>query len=143
MSSHAGFVYMDENSIEEEFKCLICVEPFEKPMCTPCDHTFCQSCIEQWLEKSNDENRSCPTCRHPLSASDGLKPASRIITNRIDRYLVKCLSCQLERIPRGLFSDHLSKVCRKKRDSLFGFGYSMSLDWSTRSIRSTFAILFL
>ena len=113
MVDRSNYVYMDENSIDEEFKCLICDEPFEKAMCTPCDHTFCQSCIQQWLEKSTDTNRSCPTCRHPLSLDNQLKPASRIISNRIDRYLVKCLNCGLERIPRGSFADHLAKLCTK------------------------------
>lgn len=109
MVDRSNYVYMDEDSIDEEFKCLICDNPFEKPVCTPCDHTFCQLCIEQWL----DRNRSCPTCRHPLALDNQLKPASRIISNRIDRYLVKCLKCELERIPRGSLADHLAKSCVK------------------------------
>jgi hypothetical protein len=113
MTDHQGYEYMDDASIDDEFKCLICNEPFEKPTCTPCDHTFCLLCIDQWLRKNTDENRSCPICRYSLSIDDDLKPASRIISNRIDRYLVKCLECGLDRIPRGSFSDHVSKVCTK------------------------------
>ncbi|CAF1021426.1 unnamed protein product [Rotaria sp. Silwood1] len=113
MTDECGFVYMDDASIDDEFKCLICNEPFEKATCTPCDHTFCRLCIEQWLRKNTDDNKSCPICRHSLSIEDDLKPASRLITNRIDRYLVKCLACDLEKIPRGSFSDHISKTCTK------------------------------
>ncbi|CAF4512439.1 unnamed protein product, partial [Rotaria sp. Silwood2] len=113
MSDHPGFTFMNDALIDDEFICLICNEPFNNATCTPCDHTFCRSCIEQWLQKSTDENKSCPVCRHSLSIDNDLKPASRIISNRIDRYLVKCLACELEKIPRGLFSDHISKICTK------------------------------
>jgi hypothetical protein len=113
MTDHQGFVYMDETLIDDEFKCLICNDPFEKPTCTPCDHTFCQSCIEQWLRKNTDQNRSCPICRRLLSIDNDLKPASRIISNRIDRYLVKCLVCDAGEIQRGSFPDHVAKMCSK------------------------------
>ncbi|CAF3481222.1 unnamed protein product [Rotaria socialis] len=111
MTAHQGFVYMNDEIIDDEFKCLICNEPFEQATCTPCDHTFCRLCIEQWLRKCADENQTCPICRRSLSIDQDLKPASRIISNRIDRYLVKCLECKIEKIPRGSFSDHLSKTC--------------------------------
>ena len=107
------YEFMDDTLIDDEFRCSICNEPFEKPTCTPCDHTFCRSCIEEWLKKSNDTNSVCPVCRHPLSIDDDLKPASRIISNRIDRYLVKCSACQQDKIPRGEFADHVSKMCGK------------------------------
>ena len=112
MSEHSGFVYMDEASIDDEFKCLICNELFEKPMCTPCDHTFCQFCIEQSINKSAGENGSCPVCRRALSIEQDLKPASRLISNRIDRYLVQCLVCRADQIPCGSFVDYLTKICK-------------------------------
>lgn len=112
MASTPTFVYMDELSIDDEFKCSICNEPFENATSTPCDHTFCRRCIEQWLEKTSD-NGSCPTCRESVSLDSDLKPANRIISNRIDRYPVKCLTCGLEGIQRGLFSNHTEKSCTK------------------------------
>ena len=112
MTSTPTFVFMDESSIDDEFKCSICNEPFENATSTPCDHTFCRRCIEQWLEKTFD-NGSCPTCRESVSLDSDLKPANRIISNRIDRYPVKCLTCGLEGIQRGLFSNHTEKSCTK------------------------------
>ena len=98
MAAHQGFVYMDDELIDDEFKCLICNEPFEQATSTPCDHTFCRLCIEQWLHKCTDGNQTCPVCRHSLAMDRDLKPANRIISNRIDRYLVKCLECEIEDI---------------------------------------------
>jgi len=104
-----GFAYVSDTSADEEFMCPICLEPFETPMCTPCDHTFCRACIERWLEQNEE---LCPTCRAPVSFNR-LIPASRIISNRIDRYLVKCLACDQTGIQRGQFNDHILKVCVK------------------------------
>lgn len=112
MTDNSTFVYMDESSIDDEFKCSICNEPFEQATSTPCDHTFCRPCIEQWLQTASG-CVSCPTCREPISLQKDLKPANRIISNRIDRYLVKCLACGAEGIQRGSFSHHMEKACGK------------------------------
>ena len=64
-------------------------------------------------ENMLDKNKMQLTCRSPLSIDNGLKPASRIISNHVDRYPVRCLECQLDGIPRGSFADHVSKVCVK------------------------------
>jgi len=85
------------------------MEPFDMPVCTPCDHTFCRECIESWLDK---DTKLCPTCRVSLNLNS-LTPASRIICNKIDRYLVKCLACDQTNIPRGQFNDHCQKLCAK------------------------------
>ena len=108
-----NFVYDDEQVIEDDFKCPICQEPFEKATCTPCDHTFCQVCIEKWLEGTDQRNRACPICRFPLSSKTILKLANRIIINHLDKYRVKCLICNDGGIPRGSFSNHLQHQCRK------------------------------
>lgn len=104
-----NFVYFGDANIDEDFTCPICMEPFDMPVCTPCDHTFCHECIEQWLDKNE---KCCPTCRSLLN-SNSLKPASRLICNKIDRYLVKCLACDQTNIQRGHFNDHLQKMCSK------------------------------
>ncbi len=61
------YEYMDENKIDDELKCTICTQPFQKPVCLSCQHTFCRECIELWL----NEHHSCPTCRRsPLFNQD-------------------------------------------------------------------------
>ena len=45
------------------FCCPICLNIFYRPMCLPCGHTYCHSCLEQC------NSQSCPLCRQPFSAS--------------------------------------------------------------------------
>ena len=47
-------------------QCLICFEPFEDQMLTPCLHTFCKLCLVGCIENQH----RCPLCRHPLRLSD-------------------------------------------------------------------------
>ena len=42
-----------------ECKCPICQEPTATPKTTSCRHTFCQSCLDKWLETKH----TCPMCR--------------------------------------------------------------------------------
>lgn len=51
--------------IEEEFKCLICIDLLVEPVTTMCGHTFCKSCLIKYLKiKLN-----CPMCRKPILQS--------------------------------------------------------------------------
>ena len=101
--------YVNESSIDDELKCSICKEPFQDPVNTPCDHTFCENCIEQWI---NEDNNSCPTCRRSLSI-DSLIPATRIVVHLLDRLQVQCQTCGEKSIQRSSYIDHISKTCPK------------------------------
>ncbi|XP_029991639.1 zinc finger protein RFP-like [Sphaeramia orbicularis] len=46
---------------EDQFLCSICLKVFTDPVCTPCGHNFCKSCIfECW---DNNEIYQCPMCQ--------------------------------------------------------------------------------
>lgn len=102
--------YMDESSIDVDLKCSICKEPLQQPLSTICDHTFCQDCIEEWI---NNQHYSCPTCRKFLSTNQ-LRPTTRIVLHILDRLLVKCSACGQEAIQRATFTDHTTKMCPKR-----------------------------
>lgn len=49
-------------SEDEEHQCNICMDSFRRRcriLALPCCHSFCKSCITQWLEKHD----TCPVCR--------------------------------------------------------------------------------
>jgi len=39
------------------------MEPIDDPVTTPCDHTFCTQCLDNWLQGGRT---SCPLCRSAL-----------------------------------------------------------------------------
>jgi hypothetical protein len=99
--------YVNELSIDEDLKCSICKEPFQQPVNTPCDHTFCQNCIEQWI---NEDYTPCPTCRRLLTMNS-LLPATRIVVHLLDRLQVQCQTCGEKPIQRSAYINHMTKTC--------------------------------
>jgi len=59
----------------EEDECVICMEAFDVTNPRMPTHCGCGDnktyfhlpCLYQWVEQSNGQNRSCPTCRQPLT----------------------------------------------------------------------------
>jgi len=58
-------------------KCSICLDELKDPVCTPCVHLFCKSCISQHIKASNhvgsfrtSSQFSCPLCRRALHSKD-------------------------------------------------------------------------
>ncbi|XP_026819390.1 uncharacterized protein LOC113558072 [Rhopalosiphum maidis] len=43
---------------DENYKCLICLEVFIRPILLGCSHMFCELCIDKWLMI----NKRCPIC---------------------------------------------------------------------------------
>ena len=51
--------------------CNICFDDcsLDNTIKTPCGHTFCNSCLTQWLLKKT----TCPSCRHPIGEKDNFE----------------------------------------------------------------------
>jgi len=56
-------------------QCLICWEDITDLHVTTCNHQFCKSCIDQWLQSHDD----CPYCRTKLQSN--FDKVSRFINN--------------------------------------------------------------
>lgn len=51
---------------EEHLTCIICFNKFTKPKALPCLHTFCESCLHDYVVSRNYESHGkfpCPICR--------------------------------------------------------------------------------
>ena len=57
--------------------CSICLDVFDNPVQLPCDHSFCEVCLDGWHKTSKfdvHQPRNCPVCRHRV------KPSREIIS---------------------------------------------------------------
>ena len=72
--------------VDEEFICSICLGVFENPVHGRCGHTYCRSCIVNWI--TNHEN-TCPLDRISLFPEE-LVDAPLPFKNLINRLLIKC-----------------------------------------------------
>ena len=50
-------------SLEDAFRCAICLDVFSGPMVTECNHVFCGKCIKAAFSLKKE----CPTCRTPTN----------------------------------------------------------------------------
>ena len=57
---------------KQQRKCTLCLEPMKDPSSTTCGHTFCFTCILDWL----GEKQECPLCRQRVLSQHGTYPLS-------------------------------------------------------------------
>ena len=55
---------------KQQRKCTLCLEPMKDPSSTTCGHTFCFTCILDWL----GEKQECPLCRQRALSQHGKYP---------------------------------------------------------------------
>ncbi|XP_050400297.2 tripartite motif-containing protein 59 [Patella vulgata] len=56
----------------EKIVCSICLNDFRNPKLIDCHHTFCFTCLEDYIKKVSVNNRfSCPLCRHDVTIPTG------------------------------------------------------------------------
>ena len=76
---------IEKDTIIEELICSICTDLVENPVQGKCQHSFCDTCIRQWL---NGGKSSCPIDKQRLQLSD-LKPA-RQLNQLLIQFTIRC-----------------------------------------------------
>ncbi|GFT31797.1 e3 ubiquitin-protein ligase PDZRN3-B [Trichonephila clavipes] len=93
---------------DEELICSICRSVFCDPVQSPCNHVFCRSCINKWLEN----NRNCPICRKRTTRYT-VQEVLPLIKNMIMKLNLRCHNMERgceEKFPLEASEAHL-KVC--------------------------------
>ena len=54
-----------KNMLLNRLQCSICTEILSKPLVLNCGHTFCQKCLEKWIEQKGKKS-DCPNCRNRI-----------------------------------------------------------------------------
>lgn len=52
---------------ESQFRCPICLDILKDPVSIPCGHTYCMSCINNYWDRVDSGQFSCPQCRETFS----------------------------------------------------------------------------
>ncbi|XP_005994986.1 ligand of Numb protein X 2b isoform X2 [Latimeria chalumnae] len=98
--------YRDE--VDDDLTCHICLQPLLQPMDTPCGHTYCFKCLENFLQDHN----FCPMDRKKLHFQNCRK-SSLLVRNLLDKLMVFCPfepECQLV-MQRCQLEPHLQFRC--------------------------------
>ena len=55
--------------VDRSLLCGICAGVFRKTLVTQCGHTFCEECLERWLNATSHVDKTCPVCRRDVVLS--------------------------------------------------------------------------
>nr|XP_056715608.1 ligand of Numb protein X 2-like [Euleptes europaea] len=78
-------LYNFQDEVDDELVCHICLQPLLQPMDTPCGHTYCFRCLENFMQ----EYSFCPMDRKKLSFQQCRK-SSLLVQNLLDKLIVLC-----------------------------------------------------
>ncbi|NXA07564.1 LNX2 protein, partial [Sapayoa aenigma] len=101
-------LYNFQDEVDDELICHICLQPLLQPMDTPCGHTYCFRCLENFLQ----EYSFCPMDRKKLCLQHCHK-SSLLVRNLLDKLLVLCPfqeECQ-QAMQRCELEAHLHNRC--------------------------------
>ncbi|XP_050406553.2 tripartite motif-containing protein 2 [Patella vulgata] len=110
---------LKEKVLENFLSCIICTETLVNPHQLQCQHTFCLTCLENYVEKSKFVNKfPCPICRTPITITSGkLDTQSNLLIKNI---LVFFSNIKEEIVQSNSFPGSVSKfcqLCEEERDS--------------------------
>ncbi|XP_062910311.1 ligand of Numb protein X 2a isoform X1 [Mobula hypostoma] len=101
-------LYNYQHEMDDDLVCHICLQPLLQPMDTPCGHTFCYKCLQDFLRQKD----FCPLDRKRLHFKL-CKKSSILVHKLLDKQLVSCpfeSDCQ-EVMQRGDLEAHLKYRC--------------------------------
>ena len=93
-----------KQEIPDDLKCSICLEVPLRPNITPCDHLFCDTCLQRALVTQ----RSCPNCRSSCEIFDTKRLKNGSLLHRIwSSIQVKCSNHEGNCPWRGSIGDYI------------------------------------
>lgn len=122
---------MASNAVEalkEDFlHCPICTNRFKIPKILPCIHSFCQECLEKYVQRLNSKQLPCPVCREVCDLTEtgvkGLQTNFHLINlaermdllGRLDSSESNSLSCDSCESTKASFYclECNTKICQK------------------------------
>jgi len=61
---------MDQDNVESQHTCTICMRLLYEPITLECSHNFCKLCLKLLLRSTTSESKLCPMCRFDLGDFD-------------------------------------------------------------------------
>ena len=110
LTVHNYYRYVHPEYLDFSLICQICRKPWIEPQITPCQNTFCRSCIFEWIEENYSK---CPSCPQSLLENQLIPLTDQTTLVKLDQLHVESILCHHVDIERGMFTDHLQQTCPK------------------------------
>ncbi|XP_066270443.1 tripartite motif-containing protein 2-like [Branchiostoma lanceolatum] len=105
---------LGQHILQEELTCSICLELFTRPKVLPCQHTFCQDCLQVYFADSQEPSK-CPTCDLEVSLSpEGVTclPENQSAAKMCEKLQKTAANTDKQAKPRNRCSTHPSEDYR-------------------------------
>ncbi|NXC49146.1 LNX1 ligase, partial [Penelope pileata] len=102
-------LYSYTEEVDDDLICHICLQPLLQPLDTLCGHTFCTTCLTNFLL----EKDFCPMDRKIVVLQDCRK-SSILVNNLLDKLMVSCPFSEhcSEVVQRGHLEQHFQTECK-------------------------------
>ncbi|XP_067850902.1 E3 ubiquitin/ISG15 ligase TRIM25-like [Heptranchias perlo] len=95
-----------QDSLEEELTCSICLQIYIDPVILTCNHSFCRACVEKLWKEPVSGSYSCPQCRASFKVRPRLEKNFQL-ANIVQKYkglglsqdVVPCSYCTKKQRP--------------------------------------------
>eukprot|EP00061_Rhincodon_typus_P003099 g19265.t1 len=112
------------SGIKAELTCSVCLDLFQDPVLTRCEHTFCRRCVLQFW--GQQRRNICPLCRKVCPSAQLLR--NRALAGVLDslRQREDVQLCAAHRLEKSLYChDDQQLLCCQCRDSPPHQGHKM------------------
>ncbi|XP_076449061.1 uncharacterized protein LOC143285559 [Babylonia areolata] len=96
---------MAESLIQSVIKCPICLEAYNDPRMLPCLHSFCQKCLNGYIENCrmgpNQNYFTCPVCREEIYPPHPYRPLAQWSTQFRSNFIMTDLASCLTEVSKG------------------------------------------
>ncbi|XP_062902277.1 E3 ubiquitin-protein ligase TRIM11-like [Mobula hypostoma] len=75
-----------QEPLEEELTCTVCLEVFTDPVILSCRHSFCRACVEKVWKEPDSGIYACPQCRTGSTVRPALEKNFQL-ANIVERYM--------------------------------------------------------
>ncbi|XP_072896708.1 E3 ubiquitin-protein ligase TRIM11-like isoform X2 [Hemitrygon akajei] len=75
-----------QEPLEEELTCTVCLEVFTDPVILSCRHSFCRACVEEVWKEPDSGIYACPQCRTGSTVRPALEKNFQL-ANIVERYM--------------------------------------------------------
>lgn len=76
---------LQQEPLEEELTCTVCLEIFAEPVILSCRHSFCRACVEEVWREPDSGIYACPQCRAGSAVRPVLEKNFQL-ANIVERY---------------------------------------------------------
>ena len=123
---------IEKDTVIDHLICSICMDVLENPKQAPCQHSFCNDCIREWLDSGN---HTCPVDRQELSVQDLNQP--RLLQDILNNLTLRCKNYQKGCSLLAKYADRLQLIEHETENcSILNHSFRSDIDKLKKNLKA-------